>query len=331
MARAGLDRAPGDRARAAPGRDLGGATVTASLARERALGYAALALAYLQIVFGAIVRITGSGMGCGDDWPRCEGRFFPPLDRPDLIIEVTHRYLAVALSLAVAAVVVAAVMRRRRGGPDLLRPALLSAALVIAAALLGAVTVKLTLAAPIVVVHKVLALAVLASIAWFTLRAGGFGALGLRGVSITPRTRRGATALAGVALLVIVLGAFTANVAGAAGSCVGFPHCREIFVGGTPLALNLFHRILAFLLLGHAVGVFLGLRRRGEPIAVRRATMITLALIVVQLLIAAGMVEMRFPAGLRSLHQATGSAIWLAAFVTAWLAGSPARLTESRA
>ena len=42
----------------------------------------------LHLVFGAIVRISGSGMGCGDHWPKCYGYWFPPLDRPDLIIEV---------------------------------------------------------------------------------------------------------------------------------------------------------------------------------------------------------------------------------------------------
>ena len=39
----------------------------------RRLAYLALFLAYAQIVFGAIVRITDSGMGCGDHWPKCNG------------------------------------------------------------------------------------------------------------------------------------------------------------------------------------------------------------------------------------------------------------------
>src|SRR5688500_16187317 len=63
----------------------------------RRLSLAALALAFAHLVFGGIVRITGSGMGCGDHWPKCHGAWFPPLNRPDLIIELTHRYLAVLL------------------------------------------------------------------------------------------------------------------------------------------------------------------------------------------------------------------------------------------
>ena len=37
----------------------------------RTIGYVALLLGFAQVVFGAIVRITGSGMGCGDHWPDC--------------------------------------------------------------------------------------------------------------------------------------------------------------------------------------------------------------------------------------------------------------------
>ena len=29
------------------------------------------------VLFGAVVRATGSGAGCGADWPRCQGSFVP--------------------------------------------------------------------------------------------------------------------------------------------------------------------------------------------------------------------------------------------------------------
>ena len=43
----------------------------------RRLGLVALFLGFVQVVFGAIVRITGSGLGCGDRWPDCYGSFTP--------------------------------------------------------------------------------------------------------------------------------------------------------------------------------------------------------------------------------------------------------------
>src|SRR5947208_943505 len=54
------------------------------------LAWLAATCTYLLIVLGAIVRITGSGLGCGEHWPLCNGRLLPLLDLPTLI-EYGHR------------------------------------------------------------------------------------------------------------------------------------------------------------------------------------------------------------------------------------------------
>lgn len=113
----------------------------------RRLSIAALSVTYLHLVFGGVVRITGSGMGCGDHWPKCNGSWVPPLDNPTVLIEWTHRLLALLVILSIAAFAVAAWRRRadpRVGGRSgVLRAALLALALVTGVALLGMVTVKL--------------------------------------------------------------------------------------------------------------------------------------------------------------------------------------------
>src|SRR2546426_3671001 len=67
------------------------------------LAWAAAACTYLLIILGAIVRITGSGMGCGDHWPLCNGRLLPPLDDLGTLIEWNHRLAAALVSILVAA------------------------------------------------------------------------------------------------------------------------------------------------------------------------------------------------------------------------------------
>lgn len=43
------------------------------------------------ILWGAFVRVTGSGAGCGQHWPTCNGDIVPRSDALETLIEVTHR------------------------------------------------------------------------------------------------------------------------------------------------------------------------------------------------------------------------------------------------
>lgn len=45
----------------------------------------------LVILWGAVVRATGSGAGCGSHWPTCNGEVIPPSPQIDTLIEFTHR------------------------------------------------------------------------------------------------------------------------------------------------------------------------------------------------------------------------------------------------
>lgn len=290
------------------------------------LGYLALLLGFAQIVFGAIVRITGSGMACGDHWPDCYGSFTPAPNAPNLLVEISHRYGAAALSLVILALAIAAWRNRReqgvsgRGGA--LRPSLLAILLVVAAALFGAVTVKMELNPVVVATHLAIAVSLLAVLVVVVVRAGGLGAATVGAGS--QRTFRSARAAVGLTFLALVFGALTANTPGAAAACQGFPWCTAIAEHGTPLWIQVTHRIIAFLLLGHLIGISIGARKRGEPRPIRSAAWAALGVVVLQIFVAAAMVEMHLPPSLRSLHQAVGTALWLAVVTLVALAAGPA-------
>ena len=308
----------------------------------RRLSILSLILGVGQVVFGAIVRITGSGLGCGDHWPKCEGHWFPPLDRPDLIIEVSHRYIAATLSVAIVTLLAVALLRRTtpgvggRGG--VLRAASLATTLVVIAALFGAVTVKLELGNKLVIVtHLAIAMTLLAVLVSAVMRAGGLGAGRAEIGAASARTWRGGRAALALTFVVLVMGAFTAHVPGANTSCVGFPLCRGSLVPSGTQHIQLTHRILAFLLFFHLLGVAVGVTRRREAPLIVRAAFAAFGLVLLQLVVAAALVEMQLPALLRSLHQAVGTLVWVAVVVLAMLSrrgalgvGVPARVTSPR-
>jgi heme a synthase len=54
------------------------------------------------ILWGALVRATGSGAGCGGHWPLCNGQALPSIAQAATIIELTHRVMSgIALVLVV--------------------------------------------------------------------------------------------------------------------------------------------------------------------------------------------------------------------------------------
>ncbi len=291
----------------------------------RKLAYLALFIGFAQVVFGAIVRITGSGLGCGDHWPDCYGSFTPTDRGPTLLVEISHRYGAAALSLAIVALVVAAWLKRDEpgvsGSGGALRPALLAILLVVIAAFFGAVTVKMELNPLVVATHLAIAMSLLAVLVVVVVRAGGFGASSIP--ARYDRTLRSARAATGLTFLTLVFGALTANTPGAAVACQGFPWCRTIAESGPPLYIQASHRIIAFLLLGHLIGLVAGVRKRSEARAVRNAAWTALGVVALQVLLAAAMVEMHLPPTLRSLHQAMGTALWICVVtLTALAAGT---------
>src|SRR5437016_4308718 len=82
------------------------------------------------------------------------------------------------------------------------------------------------------------------------VRCGGFTRRPLPRPAEASRSLPASHAALAIAFLTLIFGALTANTPGAPVACGGFPWCRTM-IAGTPLTIQLIHRVLAILLFGH--------------------------------------------------------------------------------
>jgi len=150
--------------------------------------WAVLAWNVAVVLWGALVRATGAGAGCGNHWPRCNGRVIPPSPSVQTLIEFTHRLMTGADGFMVLALVVLAWRLHPRGSP-VRTGAALSACFLVSEALVGAALVKLDLVAenrsasrvPWMALHLVNTFMLLGSLTLAAWWASGWPRVRLRG------------------------------------------------------------------------------------------------------------------------------------------------------
>jgi len=265
------------------------------------LAWTAATFTYLLIILGAIVRITGSGLGCGEHWPLCNGKLLPPLDLPTMI-EYGHRLAAAAVSVLVTALAVYAWWLRRETGNEKRETpgvaAYMALTLLVLQVGLGAVTVKLSLPPWTVILHLGTAMLLLATLIVAAKLTPGASP----GIPRTPRSRAGSVALV-LGFATVLFGALTANL-GAASACLGFPLCNgQVVPAGNYLQhIHWTHRLLAYTLFAYVVWWAVRSRRHGAWYVV--------ALVTLQVAVAAAMVLFALPQPLQAAHVAVGAAVW---------------------
>lgn len=106
--------------------------------------WAAVIYTLFVVLFGAVVRITGSGAGCGQHWPTCHGEIAHMPKSVETLIEFTHRVTSGLCLPLVIGLWVWALVRFQRGHSTR-RYAALGVLLMVVEALVGASLVLLEL------------------------------------------------------------------------------------------------------------------------------------------------------------------------------------------
>jgi heme A synthase len=299
--------------------------------RYRRLALGTAVATFLLIIVGGIVRVSGSGLGCGPEnsgfhgWPFCNGDVVPGVNLNSLI-EYSHRTLASVVAIAMIAMAVIA-WRRYRSNRALVWSTTAASGLIVIQGLLGAATVEEGLDKTLVATHLGLAMALLA-LAVYAWRATRAETLGSEPAEGGPRFRALALVASGAVFCTIVAGGYMAGTQnygkpdyalgqGAHHACgKQFPGCNGEFMpfGNSELVnIHLVHRgfmYLATILL--LALIFLALRRRPSEGVVRSAYLIG-GLLVLQILLGALNVWLDEYEALIVAHLAVGTLLWTAA------------------
>ncbi len=287
--------------------------------RYRALVYASLVASFLVVVWGGVVRVTGSGLGC-PDWPLCHGQFLPSLD-PSTRIEWTHRFLAIVSGLTVAAMVVWTLVAFR-ADRRVLALAICVAILYPLQAVLGAITVILELPHEWVTLHLANAELLLATLTILAVL--------VRWPAIARVPSGGWTWLAVAAAIgtfVLMLSGAYVRGANATTACLDWPLCgpeQDLYLTGAP-AIAMLHRFIAA---GVGIVVILACieawRHRRETPGLGPLAIATVAIFLLQIAIGAANPLTQFSPWALGAHPAAASLLWCSVVALGAVAWRPA-------
>jgi heme A synthase len=286
------------------------------MSRLGRFAWSVLAYNIAVIVWGAYVRATGSGAGCGNHWPLCNGEIVPPSPTVATLIEYSHR-LTSGLALVGVVALLVWVWRACRPGHPARTGAVLSVVFMLTEAAVGAGLVLFQLVADnasaaramFMGVHLLNTFVLLASIALTAWWLTGGAAVRLRGRGVTL-----AAVVGGCAALLVVsssgavaaLGdtlfpsrtlsdALAADLSATSHVLIRLRVLHPVLAGSTAVALLW-------------LAPYLG-RRRGLAAAPLSRAVVALA--IAQMALGFGNVILLAPVWLQLLHLTVADFIWI--------------------
>lgn len=217
------------------------------------IAYLSCFVMFLATLGGSVVTKTESGLGCGNEWPLCHGKFVPAHTVASMI-EYSHRAVSGAAGLlAVAAFV--AFWKYRKNRKDLQTYALLALIFVMVQAFMGAMAVVYPTSSAVMALHFGFSLIAFASSIMLVLGIREDEARQGRPPSapasrVSRRFRNLVWVATAYTYIVVYLGAYVSHT-DSAGGCLGWPLCNGEVIpeltGGVGIAF--LHRVAAALLL----------------------------------------------------------------------------------
>jgi cytochrome c oxidase assembly protein subunit 15/protoheme IX farnesyltransferase len=274
------------------------------------------------ILFGAVVRITGSGAGCGQHWPTCHGEIVHLPRTLHSVIELSHRVTS-GLSLVLTVALLVAARRLFRAGHQARVWAAISLVVMIVEALIGAVLVLWRLVEGDMSVARAVMMPVHLVSTSFLVAAIALTAWAADGKRFRPRNAEPVAWFAACALgvlLVSVTGAITAlgdtvlpvRATSAAAGLAADHGATAHFLQRLRIAHPVLAAVVALLLfrLGSALA-------QTERRTLRNAARALLGLVATQLVAGLVNVWLSAPGFMQVIHLALANLVWLALVLAA--------------
>jgi len=260
-------------------------------------------LVFVQITLGAVVRVSGSGLGCGNNWPLCGGRL-TPVDRTTAIIEYGHRAVGATAGLLVVLTLLTGWLLFRRNRSAIVWLLVATAVLIMVEAALGALVVFNGLAGLLVLLHLAIALTLIALLLTIIVRAYD------PTPTVLPR-RLGRQMIISIGVtFVLVLSGAAVVATDSDRACKSWPLCAGGLPANAAASYTTVHRLLAGIFgLFVAYTLIRVIRSCGAKSVPGRAATLTLLLILLQ-------VAVGYPVAVKpimlfqGLHVALATGVW---------------------
>jgi cytochrome c oxidase assembly protein subunit 15 len=268
------------------------------------------------IVWGAYVRATGAGAGCGNHWPLCNGEVIPRNARLETLIEFSHRASSGIAAVLVLGLVVACWRSLPKKHPA--RSAAITAALLmVSEALLGAALVKFELVAQNRSIARAISLPIHSTNTMLLLAAIALTALWLPvGLGSLRWTKRNSWLAASALVMLLITTA--AGVIAALGDTL-FPNATmaQDFSAGSHflLRLRVLHPALA-ILTTIVIAIFVSRASRDNSRARQFAVFVGIA-IVSQLFLGMLNITLQAPVWLQMIHLCVADVVWIGTVMVA--------------